>query len=196
VQTDRETFAAIKLRRVEPVACLKHLHGTLSVEPDQLASVAPKIDFDRDADRDFTEEFNVLADIDVRPNLVTLADAAWERQLAELFGVMGLDIGPAARSPAGSRWLATDPRPIFGGPVVIHAVRGTPAGAAAVHALAGAMTAAGATKGILVSLAGIEPEAYDALAGRPLELIDGPALVALLAHHCRVKARIELARQP
>jgi len=196
VQTDRETFAAIKLRRVEPVACLKHLHGTLSVEPDQLASVAPKIDFDRDADRDFTEEFNVLADIDERPNLVTLADAAWERQLAELFGVMGLDIGPADRSPAGSRWLATDPRPIFGGPVVIHAVRGAPAGAAAVHALAGAMTAAGATKGILVSLGGIEPEAYDALAGRPLELIDGPALVALLAHHCRVKARIELIRQP
>jgi len=196
VKADRATFAAIKLRRVDPVACLKHLHGALSAEPEQLVAITPKIDFERDADRDFTEEFNVLAEIDERPNLLTLADAAWERQLADLFGVMGLEIGPADRTPAGSRWLATDPRPIFGGPVVIHAVRGTPAGAAAVHALAGAMTAAGATKGILVSLGGIEPEAYDALAGRPLELIDGTGLVALLAQHCRIKARIELTGQP
>ena len=193
VKTDRDTFAAIKLRRVDPVACVKHLQGALSVEPDQLAAITPKVDFDRDADRDFTEEFNVLAEIDERPNLVTLAEPAWERQVADLFGVMGLEMGPAERTPAGSRWLATDPRPIFGGTVVVHAGRGAAARAGAVHALAGAVTAAGATKGILVSLGGIEPEAYEALAGRPLELIDGPALVTLLAHHCRVKARIELA---
>ena len=60
------------------------------------------------------------------------------------------------------------------------------------HALAGAVAAAGATKGILVSLGGIEAAAYEALAGRPLELIDGPALVTLLANYCRIKARIEL----
>lgn len=193
VQTDRDTFAAIKLRRVDPVACVKHLHGVLSSAPDELTAVPPKIDFERDADRDFTEEFNVLADIDERPNLVTLTDAAWERQLADLFGVMGLEMGPATRTGAGCRWQATDPRPIFGGPVVVYAVRNAAAGAAAVHSLAGAVTAAGATKGILVSLGGIEAEAYEAVAGRPLELIDGPALVTLLSHHLRVKARIELA---
>jgi restriction system protein len=114
------------------------------------------------------------------------------QQLADLFGVLGLEMGAAARTEFGSRWLATDPRPIFGGPVVLHATRGSAAGAAAVHALAGAVAAAGATKGILVSLGGIEPAAYEALAGRPLELIDGPALVALLANYCRIKARIEL----
>jgi restriction system protein len=193
VKTDRDVFAAIKLRRVDPVACVKHLQGSLSLEPDALASVPPKVDFDRDADRDFTEEFNVLAEIDERPNLVTLTDAAWEKQLADLFGVMGLDIGPSAPTSLGAKWLATDPRPIFGGKVVLHAMRGGAAGAGAVHALAGAVTAAGATKGILVSLRGIEPEAYEALAGRPLELIDGPALVTLLANHLRVKARIELS---
>jgi restriction system protein len=192
VRTDRETFAAIKLRRVDPVACVKHLDGALSAEPDQLAQIAAKIDFDEDAGRDYTEEFNVLADIDERPNLVTLPDPAWERQLADLFGVMGLDMGPADRIGDGTRWHAVDPRPIFGGPVVLYATRGEPAGAAAVHALAGSVTAAGATKGILVSLCGIEAAAYEALAGRPLELIDGPGLVTLLANHCRVKARIEL----
>ncbi|MET0416714.1 MAG: restriction endonuclease [Actinoplanes sp.] len=191
VQTGRDTFAAIKLRRVDPVACVKHRQGVLSIEPDALAGVSAKIDFDRDADRDFTEEFNVLAEIDERPNLATLPDPAWEQQLTDLFGVMGLEMGTPSRTAGGTRWLATDPRPIFGGKVVVFADRGTPAGAATVHALAGAVTAAGATKGILVSLGGIEPEAYEALAGRPLELIDGPALVTLLSHYCRVKARIE-----
>ena len=191
VQTDRDTFAAIKLRRVDPVACVKHLQGALSIKPDELAGVREKINFDRDADRDFTEEFNVLADIDERPNLVELTEPAWERQVGDLFGVMGLEMGPASRVEGGSRWLAADPRPLFGGPVVLYATRGPAVGSAAVHALAGAVTAAGATKGILVSLGGIEPAAYEAVAGRPLELIDGPALVALLATHCRVKARIE-----
>ncbi|GAA0489478.1 restriction endonuclease [Paractinoplanes deccanensis] len=192
LKTARDTFAAIKLRRVDPVACVKHLEGVLSPSPDELAGISPKIDFDRDADRDFTEEFNVLAEIDERPNLVTLSDPAWEQQLADLFGVMGLQMGTPSRTGAGVRWVATDPRPIFGGPVVVFATRGPAAGGAAVHALAGAVSAAGATKGILVSLGGIEAEAYEALAGRPLELIDGPALVTLLSNYCRVKARIEL----
>jgi restriction system protein len=191
VKTGRDTFAAIKLRRVDPIACLKHLQGALSSAPDELAGVIAKVDFDRDADRDFTEEFNVLAEIDERPNLVTLTDQAWEQQIADLFGVMGLDMGSAVTMEEGVRWQATDPRPIFGGPVILHATRAHPAGAAKVHELAGAVSAAGATKGILVSVNGIDQEAYEAVAGRPLELIDGPGLVGLLANYCRVQARIE-----
>jgi restriction system protein len=191
LKTDRETFAAIKLRRVDPVACLTYLQGVLSTTPDELSAVQPMLDFDRDADRDFTEEFNVLADIDERPNLITMPGDAWEQTLADLFSVMGLQIGEATRTGQGARWLATDPRPVFGGPVVIYATRDTPAGAAAVHSLAGAVVAAGATKGILVALGGVEAEAYDAVAGRPLELIDGPALVTLLARYSGLKARIE-----
>jgi len=192
VQTDRDTFAEIKLRRVDPVACLTYLRGELSRTPDELTAVPPVIDFDRDADRDFTEEFNVLAEIDERPNLLTLSDDAYESLLAELFAVMGLEMGDAARTPLGTRWHATDPRPIFGGTVIVYATRGTAAGAAVTHSLAGAMTAAGATKGILVALGGVEPEAYEAAAGRPLELINGPSLVSLLAKYLGVKARIEL----
>jgi restriction system protein len=192
VQTDRDTFAAIKLRRVDPVACLTYLQGELSSTPDELTGVKPMIDFDREADRDFTEEFNVLAEIDERPNLRTLSDDAYEALLAELFAVMGLETGEATRTPLGARWHATDPRPVFGGTVIVYATRGTAAGAAMTHSLAGAMTAAGATKGILVALGGVEPEAYEAASGRPLELINGPALVSLLAKYLGVKARIEL----
>ena len=60
-------------------------------------------------------------------------------------------------------------------------MRGPPIGAAGTHTLAGAVSAAGATKGILVSTAGYDPDAYEAVDGRPLELIDGTALITLLA---------------
>jgi restriction system protein len=191
LRTDRETFAGINLGRVDPVACLKHLQAGLSRQPDELAGITPQLDFDREADADFTEEFNVLADIDHRPNLVSMSDDDYERLLADLLGNMGLEMGPATRTANGSRWLATDPRPVFGGKVVVYATRGTPVGAAAAHSLAGAVTAAGATKGIMVVPSGFESEAHEAVAGRPLELIDGPALLTLLAEHSRIKARIE-----
>jgi restriction system protein len=191
VKSDRDTFAAIKLRRVDPIACLKHLQAGLSGRPDELAGVPPVIDFDREADADFTGEFNVLADLDERPNVLTMTADEYEQLLADLFGNMGLDMGEAKRTPNGARWLATDPRPIFGGKVVVYAMRGAPAGASATHSLAGAVTAAGATKGILVSTGGYEPEAHEAVAGRPLELIDGQGLLTLLSDHSGVKARLD-----
>jgi len=191
VRIDRDTFSAIKLRRVDPIACLKHLQAGLSHQPDELAGIQPQLDFDREADQDFTEEFNVLADIDERPNLLELPDNVFGQLLTDLFGNMGLEMGRATLTPNGARWLAVDPRPVFGGKVVVYALRGQPAGAAAAHSLAGAVTAAGATKGILVATSGFEPEAHEAVAGRPLELIDGPALITLLAVHSRIKARLE-----
>ena len=191
VRTDRDTFAAIKLRRVDPIACLKHLRAALSELPDELHGIRPVVEFDREADMDFTEEFNVLADIDERPNVAALGDDEFEQLLSDLFGNMGLEMGAATRSPNGARWLATDPRPVFGGHVVVYAVRGAPVGAAAAHSLAGAVAAAGATKGIMVATGGYEPDAHEAVAGRPLELIDGPALIALLREHSRIKARLE-----
>jgi restriction system protein len=193
VRTDRETFAAIKLRRVDPIACLRHLQAGLSGLPDELAGITPQLDFEREADKDFTEEFNVLADIDQRPNLINLPDNVFEQLLVDLFGNMGLEMGPSTRTPNGARWLAIDPRPIFGGKVVVYATRGPAVGAAAAHSLAGAVSAAGATKGILVATGGYESEAHEAVAGRPLELIDGQSLLTLLSEHSRIKARIEPA---
>lgn len=195
VRTDRETFSAIKLRRVDPIACLKHLAASLSERPDELAGIRPQLEFDREADQDFTEEFNVLADIDERPNLLELPDNVFGQLLTDLFGNMGLDMGRATLTRGGARWLATDPRPVFGGKVIVYAMRGAPAGAATAHSLAGAVAAAGATKGILVATGGFEPDAHEAVAGRPLELIDGPGLITLLAVHSRIKARLETPQQ-
>jgi restriction system protein len=190
LSSDRATFAGIKLRRVDPVACLRHLEAGFSAQPDELTGVRPVVDFDA-ADTRFSEEFDVLADVDNRPNLAALSDDAYESLLADLFTDMGLHPGPATRTENGARWLATDPRPIFGGTVVVYAVRVTNVDAAAAHSLAGAVGAAGATKGILVTTGGYAHEAHEAVAGRPLELIDGSALLHLLAEYAGVKARID-----
>jgi restriction system protein len=188
--TDRQTFAGIKLRRVDPIACLRHLEAEFSTRPDELTGVTPVVDFD-EADTVFREEVDVLADLDNRPNLAAVAAEVYEALLADLFGNMGLEMGTATRSENGSRWLAVDPRPIFGGKVVVYAVRIESVGAAAAHSLAGAVAAAGATKGILVTTGGFSADAHDAVAGRPLELINGSALLKLLAEHSGVKARID-----
>jgi hypothetical protein len=71
------------------------------------SGVQPVLDFDRDADRanlegGGVEEFNVLADIDERPNLLTMPDDAWERTLADPFAVMGLQTGAATSRPASN----------------------------------------------------------------------------------------------
>ncbi|AGL14762.1 restriction endonuclease [Actinoplanes sp. N902-109] len=186
LDVDRETFAAIKLRRVDPVACLKHLQGGLSGTPDELAGVTPVLDFDREADNDFTQEFNVLADIDERPDLTTMPASEWEQIIGDLFCTMGLSMGPAK----DGRWLATDPRPLFGGPVVIHAVRGQ-VDTVTASAVATEVIEAGATKGVIVATDGFDPAVQDELTGRPVELLDGPALLNLLAEHTGIKARIE-----
>jgi restriction system protein len=190
LRTSRDTFAAIKLRRVDPIACLKHLEAGFSAQPDELTGVRPVVDFDA-VDTVFRDEVDVLADLDRRPNLAAMSEDAYEALLTDLFGVMGLQMGTASRSDAGARWTAVDPRPIFGGKVVVYAVRAGAVGAAAAHSLAGAVTAAGATKGILVTTGGFGPAAHEAVAGRPLELIDGSALLHLLAEHLQVKARID-----
>ena len=114
--------------------------------------------------------------------------AEWEQTIADLFGTMGLAMGAAT----DGRWQATDPRPLFGGPVIVHAIRGR-ADAAATRALADAVAEAGATKGVLVALDGYEPDAHEPGAGRPLELLDGPAVLNLLKEHLGLKARIEPA---
>ena len=160
----------------------------LSAQPDQLEGVVPVTDFDSDAGQDFTGEFNVLADIDERPNLAALPATEYEQLLSDLFGNMGLEMGEAAEGP---RWRAIDPRPLFGGPVVIYAARGRAVSAATAAGLAEEVAASGATKGILVAIDGYEVEAHEAVAGRPIELLDGPGLLNLLAEHSRVKARIE-----
>ncbi len=96
---------------------------------------------------------------------------------------------PASRSRSSHRaaCVAWDPRPIFGGKVLIQAKRyKNTVGASAVRDLFGTLQNEGASKGILVTTSGYGQASFDFAQNKPIELIeliDGANLLYLLAEH-------------
>ena len=88
--------------------------------------------------------------------------------------------------------MAWDPRPIFGGKVVIQAKRYKhTVGVSAVRDLYGTMQNEGATKGILVTTSGYGKSSFEFASYKPLELLSGTNLLYLLSEHAGIEARIE-----
>jgi restriction system protein len=192
VRTIRDTFISIDLAKVDPAACLEHLKAAVSPRPEALAPVRPVVEFDM-VDNRFTDEVDVLADVDQRPNLQTLPPVEFERLVEDLFTRLGLETRQSRVAPDGDiDCVAVDPRPIFGGKVVIQARRPrNVVDVSAVRDLFGTVVDEGATKGILLTTRGYSPEAFEFASGKPLELIDGANLLYLLAEHTDVRARID-----
>jgi restriction system protein len=190
VRVLRDAFAAIRLRHVDPVACLEHLDARVSTTPDELTGVRALLDFDR-VDSSFSETVDVLADLDHRPNLAALPATDFEDVLTDLFTVLGVQMGPPVDEGDGTEWISVDPRPLFGGTVVVHARRAEHLDATAVQQLVDTVERVGATKGFLVTTGGFDPAAYQVADGQPVELIDGATLLGLVARHSRLHARID-----
>lgn len=192
LRTSRDTFTPINLGKVDPAACLRHLRATMSTRPEELVAVRPVLEFDV-VDKRFVDEVDVLADLDQRANLLTLGPAEFEKVIRDLFGKLGLEIKTTRAAPdSGVDCVAFDPRPIFGGKVVIQARRHRGLmDVSAVRDLFGTVLGEGATKGILVATSGYGPDSFEFASGKPLELIDGSNLLHLLAEHAEVRARID-----
>ncbi|WP_410568738.1 restriction endonuclease [Amycolatopsis sp. cmx-4-61] len=191
VRTTREVFADLDLALVEPLACLERLNASVSKRPSDLAPVRPVLEFDM-VDKRFIEETDVLSGLDQRPNLMELTPSEFEALIQNLFSRMGLDTKQTRPSrDGGVDCVAFDPRPIFGGKVVIQAKRyRNTVDVSAVRDLFGTMQNEGASKGILVTTSGYGPASYDFAAGKPLELIDGSNLLYLLTEHAGMEAKI------
>lgn len=85
-----------------------------------------------------------------------------------------------------------DPDPVRGGKYVLQAKRYTrTVDVAAVRDLYGTVVNEGANRGILVTTASYGPDAYEFAKDKPISLIDGPNLIALLRKHGRAY-RIDL----
>jgi restriction system protein len=191
LRTTRNVFDELDLARVQPLACLAHLNASVSKRPDELAPVRPVLEFDM-VDKRFIEETDVLSELDRRPNLLDLTPIEFEGLIQNLFAKMGLDTKQTRASrDGGVDCVAFDPRPIFGGKVVIQAkrYRGT-VDVSSVRDLFGTLQNEGASKGILVTTSGYGPASYEFASGKPLELIDGSNLLYLLAEHAAIEARI------
>jgi restriction system protein len=193
VRTSRDTFTQLNLSKVDPLVCLKVLNASVSKSPAELAPVRPVLEFSM-VDPRFIEETDVLSGLDQRPNLMELTPSEFESLISNLFQKMGLEtrLTQASRD-GGVDCVAYDPRPIFGGKVVIQAKRYKhTVGVSAVRDLFGTMQNEGASKGILVTTSGYGKAAFEFAQGKPLELLSGSHLLYLLAEHAGIEAKIEV----
>jgi len=193
VRTSRDAFLQIDLRHVDPTACLQVLNAAVSTSPAELAPVRPVLEFSM-VDPRFVEEADVLSGLDQRPNLMELTPSEFESLITNLFAQMGLEtrLTQASRD-GGVDCVAYDPRPIFGGKVVIQAKRYKhTVGVSAVRDLFGTVQNEGASKGILVTTSGYGKAAFEFAEGKPLELLSGSNLLYLLEEHAGIQAKIEV----
>jgi restriction system protein len=192
LRTTRDQFLTLDLGHVEPLACLKGLNASVSKTPTELVPVRPVLEFDM-VDPRFVQESDVLGVLDQRPNLMDLSPTEFEGLIRDLFEKMGLETKQTQSSrDGGVDCIAYDPRPIFGGKVVIQAKRyKNTVGVSAVRDLFGTMQNEGASKGILVTTSGYGKSSFQFAEGKPLELLSGTHLLYLLAEHAGVEARIE-----
>jgi restriction system protein len=191
VRTTRNVFEEVDLALVDPMACLERLNASVSKKPGELVPVRPVLEFDM-VDKRFVEETDVLSGLDTRPNLLELTPTEFEALIQNLFAKMGLDTKQTRASrDGGVDCVAFDPRPIFGGKVVIQAKRyRNTVDVSAVRDLFGTMQNEGASKGILVTTSGYGQASYEFAANKPLELIDGSQLLYLLAEKADIEAKI------
>lgn len=191
VRATRETFDQLDLTHIEPLACLKHLSAGVSKSPAELVPVRPVVEFNM-VDPRFVAESDALSELDQRPNLMELKPTEFEALIQNLFVKMGLEARQTRPSrDGGVDCVAWDPRPIFGGKVVIQAKRyKNTVGVSAVRDLFGTLQNEGASKGILVTTSGYGQASFDFARNKPIELIDGSNLLYLLAEHTGIEAKI------
>jgi restriction system protein len=191
VRTSRDIFDNLDLEHVDPAACLKALNASVSKSAAELAPVRPVLELNM-SDPRFIEEDDVLSTLDQRPNLMDLSPGEFESLITNLFQTMGLETRQTQASrDGGVDCVAFDPRPIFGGKVVIQAKRyKNTVGVSAVRDLFGTMQNEGASKGILVTTSGYGKAAFDFANGKPIELLAGSNLLYLLQEHASVEAKI------
>ena len=195
LRTSRETFTSLDLSKVDPQVCLQRLNASVSKSPTELLPVRPVLDFSM-VDPRFVEEMDVLSGLDQRPNLMELTPSEFESLITNLFQKMGLEARQTQASrDGGVDCVAFDPRPIFGGKVVIQAKRykGT-VGVSAVRDLYGTVMNEGASKGILITTSGYGQASFNFAAGKPLELLSGSNLLHMLAEH-GTEAKIEMIEE-
>ncbi len=191
VRTTRDVFVELDLAHVEPLACLKHLSAGVSKSPTELTPVRPVLEFSM-VDPRFVAESDALSELDQRPNLMDLSPTEFEALIQNLFTKMGLEARQTRPSrDGGVDCVAWDPRPIFGGKVVIQAKRyKNTVGVSAVRDLFGTLQNEGASKGILVTTSGYGQASFDFAQNKPIELIDGANLLYLLSEHAGIEAKI------
>jgi len=184
VSAERALFKDLVLAAVEPAACLTRLNALVSENPYDLEAVEPFIAFDLKRFR-FTDDLEVVAGLDSRPNLLKLTPTEFEHLVKQLFVAMGAEAWTTIPSKDGGvDAVATSKHLFFGGVCLIQAKRWTGlVGLESVHALTGVMADHNATTGVLVTTSWFGRASEQFAKRNRITLINGAELKQLIKDH-------------
>jgi len=184
VSAERVVFQDLVLAAVEPAACLKRLNALVSPNPFDMEAVEPFIAFDLKRFR-FTDNLDVVAGLDSRPNLLKLSPTEFEHLVRQLFVAMGAEAWTTIPSKDGGvDAVATSKNLFFGGVCLIQAKRWTGVvGLESVHALTGVMADHNATTGVLVTTSWFGRASEQFANRNRITLVNGAELKQLIRQH-------------
>ena len=191
MSTSRRRFARINLDDLDdPVSVVRKQCGAeLSAYPDELAAITPVLPYD------LADPGVVSSTASRAPNMTTAAIEEFHRLAERLLERMGYALAPL-ETDSGD-YLASHQLPGGGSErCVVHVRRA--AGlleASAARGLQSAVRRERADTGILLTTAGIDPQAFEYAHGRRMQLYDGHSVLALCHRHA-LPARIEPEAPP
>jgi restriction system protein len=187
VSAERAAFKDLVLAAVEPAACLKSLNALVSPNPFDMEAVEPFIAFDLKRFR-FTDDIDVVAGLDSRPNLLNLSPTEFEHLVRQLFVAMGAEAWTTIPSKDGGvDAVATSKNLFFGGVCLIQAKRYTGlVGLESVHALTGVMADHNATTGVLVTTSWFGRASEQFANRNRITLVNGAELKQLIKEYLKM----------
>lgn len=186
LQVSKEEFMQINLAYVEPKACFKSLKGVSAARLIDVSPVTPVLTLNKHDHR-----FIAGREVEVASG-TNLASMGWEdfeqlvRGLFENeFSTNGGEVKVTQASrDGGVDAVVFDPDPLRGGKIVIQAKRYTnTVPVSAVRDLYGTVINEGANSGILITTSDYGHDSYDFAKDKPLKLLNGAHLLALLHKH-------------
>ncbi len=197
LQASKAEIVQLNLDQADAKACFRHLRGISTPSVEQVTAVRPIFILRKD-DQRIVKEKDVAGGLDSEANLAAMPWDDFEHLVRQLFewefGRNGVEVKVTRASrDRGVDAIMFDPDPLRGGKFVLQAKRYTrPVDVAAVRDLYGTVVNEGANRGILVTTSTYGPDSYDFAKDKPLSLVDGPNLIAMLHKHGR-RYRIDLA---
>ena len=155
-----------------------------------VAPIRPIFVMDKDDSR-IVRERDIAEGLEPEANLAAMPWEDFEHLVRQLFewefGQNGVEVRVTRASrDRGVDAIVFDPDPLRGGKFVIQAKRYTHlVDVASVRDLYGTVVNEGANRGILVTTSSFGPDSYQFAKDKPLSLVDGPNLIAMLRRHGR-----------
>ncbi|WP_334476187.1 MULTISPECIES: restriction endonuclease [unclassified Bradyrhizobium] len=184
----KKDMIEINLQRADALEAFRALKGAYVYNVSEVVPIEPAIRLDKEDER-FVAGRDVLDGMAQGQNLAAMDWQEFEHLIRELLAKEYADKKAEVKITRASRDRGVDAvifnsDPLHGGKFVVQAKRySNTVDVAAVRELYGTVLNEGANRGILVTTSHFGRDAHEWAANKPLTLIDGPNLLALLTKH-------------